>query len=172
MGSAAKRLTASFEAQFDEQGIGRGLRPRILYPYDPHLPGFRVEAAIATLRIRPHLGYITGRTPGRKPPDRLVLAIRTSSPAHPMLESFALITSDMTVQSSLNQTEEEIRSTVKPQNTSGTNGAPDERLVHHVPRGTYFRFEVVGEEVHVTFLPKAMGLLQRECRVEWVDWYR
>ena len=168
----AKSTTALFEAQFDEQGIGRGVRPRILHPYDPHLPGFRVQAAIATLLIRPHYDHSTSRTTDRKSPDRLVLAIRTSSPAHPMLESFTLITSDVTVQSSLNQTEEEIRPAIKPPNNSRADGAPGEKPVHQVPRGTYFRFEVVGEEVHVTFLPKAMELLQRECRVEWVDWYR
>ena len=31
----------------------------------------------------------------------------------------------------------------------------------------YFRYDIVGDAVHVTFLPKAMALLNRECRVIW-----
>src|SRR3712207_2920902 len=94
----ARGVTAPFEMQFDEQGIGRGLRPRILHPYDPSLPGYRIEAAIATLRIRPRQHQTTGQTTHPKSPDKLVLAIRTSSPSRPMLESFALIAPDVTVQ--------------------------------------------------------------------------
>ncbi len=41
-----------------------------------------------------------------------------------------------------------------------------------VQTDTYFKFDVVGEEVHVTFLPPAMELLKVECKISWIDWYR
>ena len=44
--------------------------------------------------------------------------------------------------------------------------------VAQVKRGTYFRFAVVGNEVHVTFLPKAMAVVKDGCTVSWIDWFR
>jgi hypothetical protein len=37
---------------------------------------------------------------------------------------------------------------------------------------TYFKFDVVGDEAHVTFLPEAIALLRTECKISWIDWYR
>ena len=41
-----------------------------------------------------------------------------------------------------------------------------------VQAGTYFNFDVVGDEVRITFLPPAIELLKVECKISWIDWYR
>ena len=36
----------------------------------------------------------------------------------------------------------------------------------------YFTFGIVGDEVQVTFLPKAIEMLKTRCTISWIDWYR
>jgi len=42
----------------------------------------------------------------------------------------------------------------------------DKLVISEGPVG-YFRYDIVGDTVHVTFSPKAMALLDRECRIIW-----
>ncbi len=163
-GSSHKTTSVAgpFELSFDEKGIGQGLKPRKIHGYDSKLPGYHVEAQIATLLIHP----CSNNKSRNKLPNKLVLAIRTSSGERPMLERFSLISSKLIITSALfNGLDYERVQTIN-------NSKSGNQQVSKVPKGTYLRFEVVGEEVDVTFLPKAMELLKKGCKVEWIDWYR
>ena len=41
-----------------------------------------------------------------------------------------------------------------------------------VRKGGYFQMTVLGKEVLVTFLPKAMALLEGDITITWIDYYR
>ncbi|MFN0125116.1 MAG: hypothetical protein ACKV19_00320 [Verrucomicrobiales bacterium] len=118
--------------------------------WDPKLPGYRLDAEIATVKIRPLAGHR---------PEKLVLRIRTSAGMPPMLEGFSLQAPGRKVSTGLKMTTEEIQ--------TGATPGPTE-----LKERSYFAMKVVGKEVEVIFLPKAMKLLKDECIVTWVDWYR
>lgn len=118
--------------------------------WDPKLPGYRLDAGIATVKIRPLAG---------QRPEKLVLRIRTSAGMPPMLEGFSLQAPGRTVSTGLKLTTEEIQTGATPGRTE-------------VKARSYFEIKVVGKEVEVVFLPKAMKLLEHECTITWVDWYR
>ena len=116
--------------------------------YDPALPGYRVSAEIGTLTIHPR---------GDKLPEKFVLAFRAATQT-PMLEGFTLKSGAKTIQAGLKLNTEEV---VQP-------NAP----VKLEKAGTYFQIQVVGREIRVIFQPAALALLQADCVISWVDWYR
>ncbi len=122
--------------------------------FDPNLPGFHVVGGIGEVILRPAT---------KKLPEEFILTIRTSPGMPPMLESFTLVSRDTIVDS-------------VPFGGSTTvwNAESDRQkdIVFKVPEGTYFLFEIVGTEVHVSFLPRGIALLKEECRIRWVDWFR
>ena len=124
--------------------------------FDPKLPGYHLTGDIAEIRTR---------LQSEKLPETIVLAIRTSPAMRPNLESFVLSNKDTVIDTALfNGTGLELVKDPK----SKTPAEP----VAKVKQGTYFRFAVVGEQVQVTFMPKAMELLREEYEISWIDWYR
>jgi len=122
--------------------------------FDPSLPGFHVVGGVGEVVLRP----IT-----EKLPEKFILAIRTSPGMPPMLESFMLVSPDTVLES-------------VPFDSSTTvwNAETDspKDILFKVAGGTYFQFEVVGAEIYVSFLPRGMSLLKKECKIRWIDWYR
>jgi hypothetical protein len=145
-GGETGKSTHPFEVTFVKRLPAAEIAP----VYDPKLPGYRFDAEIATVKIRPLAG---------KPPDKLVMLIRTSPGMPPMLEGFTLQAPDRSVTTGLKLASEEIRFNATP-------GRAEVRARE------YFEVNVVGQDVQIVFLPKAMGLLKKECTVTWVDWYR
>lgn len=135
--------------------LGRGAAwPHGRQGYDPDLPGYHIDGQIASITIRPR---------SRRPPEKLILAIRTSPGMPPMLENFSLIGPDLTLSSAMKLELAEVRS---------SQGDPSGCTASTLRGNTYFRFEVAGSRVRVTLLPDAMKLLKRDCTISWVDWYR
>lgn len=124
--------------------------------YDPGLPGYHVIGDIASVTLRALADH---------PPDRLVLAIRTSPGMQPMLESFTF-------------TAPLVKISGEPFNKGGlawykrANSSMPWQADPAVQVDKYLKFEVVGDEVRVTFLPPAIELLSVQCEVAWIDWYR
>lgn len=124
--------------------------------YDPALPGYHIVGDIASVTIRARVDYL---------PETLILAIRTSPGMPPMLENFTLaapcvmFTGEPFKGSELNYFTRD-DSSMEWQGPST------------VQTETYFKFDVVGDEVRVTFLQKAIDLLRTECKISWIDWYR
>ncbi len=120
--------------------------------FDPNLPGYHVTGDIASMVLRPR---------SKQVPDKMVIAITTSPGMRPMLEHFKVTTKEITLTSALF-------------NGTGSTGVTNRRTKTQatVKRGKYLRFSVVGREVRVTFLPEAMGLLEGDIKVSWIDWYR
>lgn len=77
-------------------------------------------------------------------PDTMVIAITTSPGMRPRLEHFKVSTKDVTLSLALPA----------------------------VRKGGYFQMTVLGKEVLVTFLPKAMALLEGDITITWIDYYR
>ena len=120
--------------------------------YDAEMNGYHITGDIAKVRIRP----LPGKTP-----EKIVLAITTSPSMRPMLEHFQVTTSEGMIQSATFDGLDYDSVTDKTGKETG-----------RAKRGEYFKYEVVGREARVTFMPKAMELLKGECEVEWIDWYR
>jgi hypothetical protein len=122
--------------------------------FDPTLPGFHVVGSVGEIVLRP----IT-----EKLPEEFILAIRTSPGVLPMLESFTLVSPDTILES-------------VPFDGSTTvwnaKGDRQKDILSKVAAGTYFQFEIVGDEVYVSFLTRGISLLKEECKIRWVDWYR
>lgn len=124
--------------------------------YDPNLPGYHLVGDIASVTLR-------ART--AEPPDKLVLAIRNWPSATPMLENFTLTCPLMKLSG-------------EPFNTGRfehfERSTPEAKweFVALVPVEEYCTFEIVGDEIFVTFLPRAIELLSDECEISWIDWYR
>lgn len=122
--------------------------------FDEKLGGYHLTGDIATIRI----------SPAAKPlPEKLVLAVSTSPGAGPMLEGFTVSAGGRTLRTSLRSETVEIIS-------DAADGSA--RKTEEAPRDDYLMFDVALGEVRVTFMPKAMSLLEAECTVSWVDWYR
>mgnify|MGYP001545896231 CR=1 FL=1 len=94
-----------------------------------------------------------------------MLAIRTSPGMRPNLEAFDLVTEDTIIRSyGLANVATETRT------KTALDESPWKR--DRVPKDSYFEFEVVGPEIHVTFQPDAIALLENWGTVSWIDWYR
>ncbi|GEM_PF-2599091 len=119
--------------------------------FDPQLPGYHVAGDIARIELRPH--------PGRLP-DRLVIAI-TVPGERPMLEYLGVSSADVVIDSALfNGLAYDL--------VKGGDGKEIARL----KRGECLRYEIVGREIRVTLLPKALQMLHGAFTVSWIDWYR
>jgi hypothetical protein len=125
--------------------------------YDPNLPGYRVAGQIASVTLRAKTDRL---------PCELVLAIQTSPGMPPMLESFTLAGPG-------------VKLSGEPFNPDAgmtyfrKAGCSDEWVaVPVIETDKYLRFEIIDDQVRVTFLPKAVELLPAECAVSWIDWYR
>jgi hypothetical protein len=121
--------------------------------YRADLPGYILDGGIGTVALRAE---------NSSAPDRFVLLIRTSRGQRPNLEGFTFTTPGRTFSTSPFSPSAmvEVREAGKP-TASG-----------RVPLQAYFDFRVEGDYVRVTFLPSATELMQEECEVSWVDWYR
>ena len=124
--------------------------------YDPKLPGYHIVGDIASIALRPRTDQI---------PDKLVLAIRTTPTMPPMLENLTISTANMTI-SCAPFSPTRLIEVALPQDD--IVGSPTSRP----KKESYFKCEVAGDEVRVTFLPEAMKLLRNECKISWIDWYR
>jgi len=125
--------------------------------YDPNLPGYHVVGEIASVTLRAKTDRL---------PCKLVLAIQTSPEMAPMLENFTLIGPHTKLSG-------------EPFNPDAGMmyfrkiGCSDEWVaVPQVRTDAYLRFEIIRDEVHITFQPKAIELLRAECTISWIDWYR
>jgi GT2 family glycosyltransferase len=120
--------------------------------FDPELSGYHITGDIAGVILDPR----TNRLPGK-----LVLAITTSPGMRPNLEGFFVTGTNLAIETALSDGLD--YSTVKNPG-AGTRSS--------VKKGTYLQFRVVDKAVHVTFLPRAMPLLEKKCKIFWIDWYR
>lgn len=137
----------AFDAVLTDDGPGRGLEPRRIVAYDHTLPGWLIEASMATLQLQPR--------PTGFEPDSLVLVLRTSTPA---LEHLALTTPTAGVATAMGDEEEQV---------TGSDGR-----TRPVPAGTYFDVGFEGRDVRVVLKRSAVELLERGGSVEWVDVFR
>jgi hypothetical protein len=140
-----------------ELAVGDGAKWSDQYKgYDPDLPGYHIVGDIASVTLR-------ARTDS--PPGTLVLAIRTSPGMPAMLENFAfaapcvMLAGEPFKEAGLTYFE-------RP------NSSMEWKVVPDIQTDTYFKFNAVGDEVHITLLPKAIELLDMECKISWIDWYR
>jgi hypothetical protein len=124
--------------------------------YDPNLPGYHLVGDIASVTLR----ALTTETP-----DRLVLAIRNWPSATPMLENFTLTCPLLKLSG-------EPFNTGRFEHFQRSTPQAKWEFVALVPVEEYCTFEIVGDEIFVTFLPRAIELLSDECEVSWIDWYR
>jgi len=124
--------------------------------YDPNLPGYHIVGDIASVTIRARTNDL---------PETLILAIRTSPGMPPMLENFTFAAPCVML------TGEPFKGAELDYFTRD-NSSIDWQGPSKVQTGTYFKFGVFGDEVHVTFLPPAIELLKVECKISWIDWYR
>ena len=124
--------------------------------YDPNLPGYHIVGDIASVTIRARTDSL---------PQTLILAIQTSPGMPPMLENFTFVAPCVML------TGEPFKDTELDYFSRG-NSSADWQGPSKVGAGTYFNFDVVGDEVHVIFLPPAIELLKVECKISWIDWYR
>jgi parallel beta-helix repeat protein len=124
--------------------------------YDPNLPGYHIVGDIASVTMRARADDL---------PETLILAIRTSPGMPPMLENFTFAAPCVML------TGEPFKGAELDYFTRD-NSSVEWQGPSKVQTDTYFKFDVVGDEVHVTFLPPAIELLKVECRISWIDWYR
>jgi hypothetical protein len=125
--------------------------------YDPNLPGYHLVGDIASVKLRARTGT---------PPGELVLAIQPRPGVPAMLENFTLVSPCAELSG-------------EPFNADAGMmyferiGCSDQwQAIPVVDTGAYLKFELRGDEVRVTLLPKAIDLLRAECTVSWIDWYR
>jgi len=124
--------------------------------YDPNLPGYRIAGDIASVTLRARIDDL---------PAKLVLAIRTSPGMAPMLEDFTCAAPCVMLSG-------------EPFKDAGltcskrADSSLSWEVVPDAATDTYFKFDAVGDEVHVTFLPAAIELLRMQCRISWIDRYR
>lgn len=124
--------------------------------YDPNLPGYRLVGDIASVSLRAQTDDL---------PGRLVVAIQNSPSAIPMMEGFTfaspcLMVSGEPFKAGSLSVSRRADSSLPWQPAPGVNA--DE----------YFAFELLSDEVRITFLPAAVELLRTPCKLSWVDWYR
>lgn len=124
--------------------------------FDPNLPGYHIVGDIASVTIRARTDSL---------PQTLILAIRTSPGMPPMLESFTFAAPCVMLKG------EPFKSNELDYFTRA-NSSMEWQGPSKIQIGTYFKFDVVGDEVHVMLLPAAIALLKVECKISWIDWYR
>ena len=124
--------------------------------YDPNLPGYHIVGDIASVTMRARTDSL---------PQTLILAIRTSPGMPPMLEGFTFAAPCVMVKGEPFK-DAELDFFTRPSSSMEWQGPSK------VQTDTYFKFNVVGDEVHVTLLPLAIELLKVECKISWIDWYR
>jgi len=128
--------------------------------YDPALPGFHI--------LGKSNGFVYARvvpTPSAKRSKALTLALQAAyktdeftlttpvlaALTHPInrtsLWMFSISQGDTIVRNSLHRKGEAV-------------------VISEGPTD-YFRYDIVDDSIHVTFLPKAMALLSEECRLTW-----
>jgi len=121
--------------------------------FDTKLPGYHVSGDIATIVLRNRTTQML---------NKWVLAITTSKGMMPpMLEGFQVSTRDFHIK-------------MEPFNVLILTEVTDLKTgtQRRVNKGEYFQFQIVGNQVFVTFLPKVMALLEGDIKISWVDWYR
>ena len=125
--------------------------------YDPNLPGYHVVGDIASVTL-------CAKTDKR--PCKLVLAIQTSPGMPPMLENFTLAGPYAKLSGEPFNREAAMLYFRRVNSPGGWETVPG------IATDTYLKFEICDNEVRVTFLPQAIGLLRAECAISWIDWYR
>jgi hypothetical protein len=120
------------------------------------LPGYHIVGDIASVALRARIDNL---------PNKLILAIETSPDMPPMLENFTFAAPCIMLSGEPFKGTELTYSTRANSTMLWEGGSK-------VGADTYFKFDIVGDEVHVTFLPLAIQLLKTECKISWIDWYR
>jgi hypothetical protein len=151
------RTDVGFEQEPFEVSLGNRAKWSQQYEgYDPNLPGYHIVGDIASVTIRTRADDL---------PETLILAIRTSPGMPPMLENFTFAAPCVML------TGEPFKGAELDYFTR-PNSLVEWQGPSKVQTDTYFKFDAVGDEVHVTFLPPAIRLLKVECKISWIDWYR
>jgi hypothetical protein len=151
---AAHDKSSPFDAHFSINGFDKKE-----CRYDAELPGYHLTGTNPQLRIQ-------ART--EKLPQKLVLVINST---HVFLY-FKLVSPSITVSPQVQRrriNREHSFMVCENEVVSETNSISSEKLVSEAPCGTYFRFEVVGQAIHVTLLPPAIELLKQECVITWTN---
>jgi hypothetical protein len=125
--------------------------------YDPNLPGYHIVGDIASVTLCATVDRL---------PCELVLAIQTSPGMAPMLENFTFISPHVKLSG------EPFNSDAGMMYFRRGGDSSEWEAVPELDADAYFKFEIRDDEVHVTFLPQAIGLLRAECMISWIDWYR
>jgi predicted outer membrane repeat protein len=140
-----------------EIALGRRAQWSSLYTgYDPDLPGYHLVGDIASVTLRAQTDDL---------PNRLLLAVQTFPGGLPMMEGFTFATPCLMISG-------------EPFKEAGlaVSRRSDSSMPWQVASGTaageYFVFELLGDEVRITFLPAAIELLRTPCKLSWVDRYR
>jgi len=125
--------------------------------YDPNLGGYHIVGDIASVTLRAKMG---------SRPCKLVLAIQTSPGMAPMLENFTLVGPFAKLSGEPFNPDAGMTYFRKISGSDGWEAVPE------IDADVYCRFEICDDEVRVTFLPPAIGLLRAACTISWIDWYR
>ena len=125
--------------------------------YDSNLPGYHIVGDIASVTLHARRGKL---------PHELVLAIQTSPGMPPMLENFTLVSPSVKLSGEPFNPEAGMTCFRK------VDGSDEWEAVPEIATDAYLKFEISHDEVRVTFLPQAIGLLRSECTISWIDWYR
>ncbi len=124
--------------------------------YDPDLPGYHIVGDIASVMLRAQTDDL---------PDRLVLAIQTLPSAMPMMEGFTFASPCVMISG------EPFKDGGLTVSRRADSSLPWQ-VAPAVEADEYFVFELLSDEVRITFMPAAVELLRTPCKLSWVDWYR
>ena len=125
--------------------------------YDPNLPGYHLIGDIASITLQARTENL---------PDRPFLTIRTSPGMPAMLENFTLAGAHVKLSGEPFNEQVGLTYFTRVDCSDAWTAMPE------VSTDGYFTFEIVGDGVRVTFLPKAIELLKTRCTISWIDWYR
>jgi hypothetical protein len=124
--------------------------------FDPLLPGYHLRGGIGTIEL--------ARKPGIRP-AHLVLDIATSPGMPPNLESFTIAWGDTMLRTSSSGQNSLCELIAK-------NADGEWRMISQRETADYLHFQLTDTSVTVSFLASALSVMERECTVSWIDWYR
>ena len=124
--------------------------------FDPLLPGYRLRGGIGTIEL--------ARKPGIRS-AHLILDIATSPGNPPNLESFTIAWGDTMLRTSSSGQNSICELIAK--NADGVW-----RMISQRETAEYLHFQRSDTSVTVSFLTSALSVMERECTVSWIDYYR
>jgi len=125
--------------------------------FDHLLPGYRLRGGIGTIEL--------ARKPGIRSSAHLVLDIATSPGNPPNLESFTIAWGDTMLRTSSSGQNSICELIAK--NADGVW-----RMISQRETAEYLHFQRSDTSVTVSFLTSALSVMERECTVSWIDYYR